>query len=111
VAWHFIKEPGFEGNDLWLAGGCYEIGLAKRDGVWRITAMTLACAWAAGNRDLPSLASASKRRLAARATLTFVRRLMAGRAAALQQLKTHALSAEHKQLHAMISGGVDAVHA
>jgi SnoaL-like domain len=56
VAWHFIKEPGLEGNDLWLAGGCYEIAFAKRDGVWRINAMTLARAWAEGNQDLPRLA-------------------------------------------------------
>jgi hypothetical protein len=56
VAWHFIKESGLEGSDLWLAGGCYEIGFAKCDGAWRITAMTLARAWSEGNQDLPRLA-------------------------------------------------------
>jgi hypothetical protein len=56
VAWHFVKEPALKGNDLWLAGGCYEIGFAKGDGAWRITAMTLARAWAEGNQDLPRLA-------------------------------------------------------
>jgi hypothetical protein len=50
------KEPALKGNDLWLAGGCYEIGFAKGDGAWRITAMTLARAWAEGNQDLPRLA-------------------------------------------------------
>jgi hypothetical protein len=56
VAWHFIREPGFEGKDLWQAGGCYEIGFAKLDRGWRITAMTLARAWAQGNQDLPQIA-------------------------------------------------------
>jgi hypothetical protein len=56
AAWHFLKEPGLEGNDLWLVGGCYEIKFAKRDGAWRITAMTLARAWAEGNQNLPGLA-------------------------------------------------------
>lgn len=56
VAWHFIKEPDLEGKDLWQAGGCYEISFAKGDGNWRITAMTLARAWARGNQDLPRLA-------------------------------------------------------
>jgi SnoaL-like domain len=49
IAWHFIKEPGREGNDLWIAGGCYEIAFARCDGVWLITMMTLARAWAEGN--------------------------------------------------------------
>jgi hypothetical protein len=56
VAWHFLKEPALEGRDLWLAGGTYEIDFVKRDGVWRIAAMTLARAWAEGNLDLPRLA-------------------------------------------------------
>lgn len=56
VAWHFIKEPDFEGKDFWQAGGCYEIKFARRDGAWRITAMTLARAWAQGNQDLVRIA-------------------------------------------------------
>jgi hypothetical protein len=56
VAWHFLKEPGLEGNNLWLAGGCYEITFAKLDSGWRITAITLARAWSEGNQDLPRLA-------------------------------------------------------
>ena len=57
VAWHFIKEHSLEGRDLWLAGGTYEIDFLKRGGAWRITAMTLARAWAEGNLDLPRLAA------------------------------------------------------
>ena len=56
VAWHFLKERALEGRDLWLAGGTYEIDFVKRNGAWRITAMTLARAWAEGNLDLPRLA-------------------------------------------------------
>ena len=56
VAWHFLKEPDLAGNDLWLAGGCYEIVFAKRDDDWRISTITLARAWAEGNQDLPRLA-------------------------------------------------------
>jgi SnoaL-like domain len=56
VAWHFIKDRALAGNDLWLVGGCYEMSLAKLDGAWRITALTLARAWAEGNLDLPRIA-------------------------------------------------------
>jgi hypothetical protein len=42
--------------DLWRAGGRDESAFAKRDGVWRITAMTLARAWPEGSQDLPRLA-------------------------------------------------------
>jgi hypothetical protein len=56
VAWHFVKEPELAGRDYWLVGGCYEIGFAKRDGVWHIAALTLARAWAEGNLDLPRIA-------------------------------------------------------
>jgi hypothetical protein len=64
VAWHFIKEPGLEGKDLWLAGGTYEIDFAKLSGAWRITAMTLARAWSNGNQDLPQLARERAARIA-----------------------------------------------
>jgi len=57
VAWHFIKEPALAGNDLWLAGGCYEFSFERHEGAWRIAAMTLARAWAEGNQDLPRLAT------------------------------------------------------
>jgi hypothetical protein len=56
VAWHVLKDGALEGRDLWLAGGTYEIEFVKRDGAWRITAMTLARAWADGNLELPRLA-------------------------------------------------------
>jgi hypothetical protein len=55
VAWHFLKEASVE-PDFWLVGGCYEMSFAKADGVWRITLLTLANAWAEGNLDLPKLA-------------------------------------------------------
>jgi SnoaL-like domain len=56
VAWHFVKEPELSGRDVWLVGGCYEMGFARIDGSWRITALTLARAWAEGNLDLPGIA-------------------------------------------------------
>jgi SnoaL-like domain len=56
VAWHFVKEPELAGRDVWLVGGCYEMGFERIDGMWRITALTLARAWAEGNLDLPRIA-------------------------------------------------------
>jgi hypothetical protein len=56
VAWHFIKDPALNGNDLWLVGGCYEMTFARADGAWHIAKLTLAHAWAEGNTDLPRLA-------------------------------------------------------
>jgi hypothetical protein len=56
VAWHFVKEPELAGRDVWLVGGCYEMDLQRIDGSWRITALTLARAWAEGNLDLPKIA-------------------------------------------------------
>lgn len=56
VAWHFIKDPALNGNDLWLVGGCYEMTFEKVRNRWRITKLTLARAWAEGNPDLPRLA-------------------------------------------------------
>jgi len=56
VAWHFIKDPGLKGNELWLVGGCYEMTFGKMGGAWRIAKLTLARAWAEGNPDLPRLA-------------------------------------------------------
>jgi len=56
VAWHFIREPELQGADRWTVGGCYEMTLNKLDGAWRITALTLARAWADGNVDLPRIA-------------------------------------------------------
>lgn len=57
IACHFIKEAELAGNDLWLVGGCWEITFGKHSGAWRMTALTLARAWAEGNQDLPRLAS------------------------------------------------------
>jgi hypothetical protein len=56
VAWHFIKDPALNGNDLWLVGGCYDMAFEKDEGRWRIATLTLARAWAEGNPDLPRLA-------------------------------------------------------
>jgi hypothetical protein len=56
VAWHFIKDPALNGNDLWLVGGCYEMMFKKIEGVWRIAELALARAWSEGNSDLPRLA-------------------------------------------------------
>ena len=56
VAWHFVKVPELSGRDTWLVGGCYEMSFAKVDGAWRMTALTLARAWAEGNLDLPRIA-------------------------------------------------------
>ena len=58
VAWHFVREPEFAGNDLWLAGGCYEMTMERIDGAWRITELTLARAWQQGNLELPKVAAA-----------------------------------------------------
>lgn len=57
VAWHYIKDKALQGQDLWLVGGTYEIGLAKDGGTWSIDALTLARAWSSGNQDLPRTAS------------------------------------------------------
>jgi hypothetical protein len=56
VAWHFVKVIELAGRDCWLVGGRYEMALKKIDGFWRITALTLANAWAEGNLDLPRIA-------------------------------------------------------
>jgi hypothetical protein len=56
VAWHFVKVPALAGRDCWQVGGCYEMGFERIDGYWRITALTLAGAWAEGNLDLPKIA-------------------------------------------------------
>ncbi len=53
VAWHFIKEPAQEGNDVWIVGGIYSFKFAKLNGAWRIAALTLSRAWSDGNQDLP----------------------------------------------------------
>jgi hypothetical protein len=39
AAWHFLEEPRWKDENLWLAGGTYEIEFVKRDGAWQITAM------------------------------------------------------------------------
>lgn len=57
VAWHFIEDAALGDNDLWLVGGCYEIGFRKLYEVWRITDLRLIRAWAKGNLDLPKIAS------------------------------------------------------
>jgi hypothetical protein len=56
VAWHFVKAPELAGRDCWLVGGCYEMSFQRIDGAWRISALTLARAWAEGNLDLPKIA-------------------------------------------------------
>jgi hypothetical protein len=57
VAWHFVKEPELAGRDCWLVGGCYEMSFRRIGDAWRITALTLARAWAEGNLDLPRIAA------------------------------------------------------
>jgi len=57
VAWHFVKTPELAGRDTWLVGGCYELRFKRIDAAWRITALTLARAWAEGNLDLPKIAA------------------------------------------------------
>jgi hypothetical protein len=62
LAWHSkwlpvcIKQPGLEGEDYWIVGGCYEIELRKLNDQWQISALTLARAWAEGNPELPKIA-------------------------------------------------------
>jgi hypothetical protein len=56
TAWHWIDDPGLGNTAVWIVHGCYEITLAKRESAWRITGLTLARAWAEGNKDLPRLA-------------------------------------------------------
>jgi hypothetical protein len=56
VAWHFIKDPALNGNDLWLVGRCYEMMFRRVEGAWRIAKLTLARSWSEGNSELPRLA-------------------------------------------------------
>jgi hypothetical protein len=56
VAWHVCKNPDPPDGDTWLVGGRYEMQLAKIDGKWRITHLTLASAWEEGNLELPLIA-------------------------------------------------------
>jgi hypothetical protein len=56
VATHILRDTGLAGEDYWIVGGCYEVGLHKRNGEWRIISLTLARAWAKGNLDLPRIA-------------------------------------------------------
>lgn len=57
VAWHFVKDPALAGRDSWQVGGSYEMSFRKIEGAWRVTALTLAGAWAEGNLDLPRIAA------------------------------------------------------
>lgn len=57
VAWHYVEDTALAGIDLWLVGGCYEIGFKKLYDVWRITDLKLARAWAKGNLELPKIAA------------------------------------------------------
>jgi hypothetical protein len=56
VGHHLIEDASLAGRDRWTVGGCYEMRLQRRDGVWRVASLTLARAWAEGNRDLPRIA-------------------------------------------------------
>jgi hypothetical protein len=60
-AWHYLKEPGFEGRDCWQVGGAYEMGFSRLGGAWRMDKLTLARAWAEGNLELPRIASERSR--------------------------------------------------
>jgi hypothetical protein len=49
-AWHLV--PGAPGGEEWVVGGHYRFVLARTEGVWRITAMTLETLQQTGNRNL-----------------------------------------------------------
>jgi hypothetical protein len=56
TAWHAIRDVGVDRGGVWVVHGCYEMAFLKRGAAWRISALTLARAWAEGNMDLPRIA-------------------------------------------------------
>ncbi len=56
TAWHAINDQAVEGGAIWIVHGSYEMSFLKREGIWRIAALTLARAWVEGNPDLPRIA-------------------------------------------------------
>ncbi len=47
------------GSPLWMLGGHYRFGLARRDGRWRIDSVVMTADWAWGNRDVLNATAAA----------------------------------------------------
>jgi hypothetical protein len=58
-ATHLLDNP--YGDRLWALGGDYRFTLARQQGNWRITAITMTATWAAGNQQIMTLAAAKSR--------------------------------------------------
>ncbi len=56
IAIHRLDNP--HGDPLWTLGGHYRWTLARHQGRWRITTMTMTATWATGNRHIMTLAAA-----------------------------------------------------
>lgn len=54
--YHYMS--GAEGGSVWMAAGRYQFAMERRDGEWRIGAITLHLAYQEGNRGLPETAQA-----------------------------------------------------
>lgn len=52
---HKLDNP--HGSPLWTLGGDYRFELARIEGAWRITAVTMTAKWAAGNQTVMELAA------------------------------------------------------
>ena len=54
--YHYVS--GAQGGPMWMAAGRYRFAMERRDGEWRIGAITLHLAYQEGNRGLPETAQA-----------------------------------------------------
>jgi len=53
-AYHQIK--GASGGDIWMVAGHYEVGLARSNDEWKISAITLRVLYQEGNMHIPEIA-------------------------------------------------------